>query len=80
MNQRGKNKNELKEMRTILETFGTMLNTPTFESGVPEEDDKKKDHEKILEVIIVENFPKIGEEIITEVHEIQRVPNRINSR
>jgi len=57
-----------------------MLNTPTFESGVPEEDDKKKDHEKIRKVIILENFPKIGEEIITEVHEIQRVPNRINSR
>ena len=30
--------------------------------GVPEED-KKKDHEKILE-IIVENFPKMGKEII----------------
>ena len=27
--------------------------------GVPEED-KKKDHEKILEQIIVENFPKMG--------------------
>ena len=27
-----KKKNELKEMRTILETFGTMLNAPTFES------------------------------------------------
>ena len=27
--------------------------------GVPEED-KKKDHEKILEEIIVENFPKRG--------------------
>ena len=27
--------------------------------GVPEED-KKKDHEKILEEIIVENFPKMG--------------------
>ena len=26
--------------------------------GVPEEEDKKKDHEKILEEIIVENFPK----------------------
>ena len=25
--------------------------------GVPEEEDKKKDHEKILEEIIVENFP-----------------------
>ena len=27
--------------------------------GVPEEEDKKKDHEKILEEIIVENFPKM---------------------
>ena len=28
--------------------------------GVPEEEDKKKDREKILEDIIVENFPKMG--------------------
>ena len=48
--------------------------------GVPEEEDKKKDHEKILEEIIVENFPKMGKEIITQVHETQRVPNRINPR
>ena len=27
-----KKKNELKEMRTISETSGTMLNAPTFES------------------------------------------------
>ena len=33
--------------------------------GVPEEEDKKKDHEKILEGIKVENFPKMGKEIIT---------------
>ena len=26
--------------------------------GIPEEEDKKKDHEKIFEEIIVENFPK----------------------
>ena len=45
--------------------------------GVPEEEDKKKDHEKILEAII-ENFPKMGKEIITQVQETQRVPNRIN--
>ena len=43
--------------------------------GVPEEEDKKKDHEKILEEIIVENFPKMGKEIITQVQETQRVPN-----
>ena len=47
--------------------------------GVPEEEDKKKDHEKILE-IIVENFPKMGKEIITQVQETQRVPNRIYPR
>ena len=47
--------------------------------GIPEED-KKKDHEKILEEIIVENFSKMGKEIITQVQETQRVPNRINPR
>ena len=48
--------------------------------GVPEEEDRKKDHEKILEEIIVENFLKMGKEIITQVQENQRVPNRINSK
>ena len=48
--------------------------------GVPEEEDKKKGHEKILEEIIAENLPKIGKEIATQVQETQRVPNRINPR
>ena len=48
--------------------------------GVQEEEDRKKNHEKILEEIIVENFPKMGTEIITQVQETQRVPNRINPR
>ena len=39
---------------------------------------RQKDHEKILEEIIVENFPKMGNEIITQVQETQRVPNRIS--
>ena len=47
--------------------------------GVPKED-KKEDREKILEEIIVENFPKMRKEIITQVQETQRVPNRINPR
>ena len=49
-------------------------------TGVPEEEDKKKDHEKILEEKIVENFPKMRKEIITQVQETQRVPNRIIPR
>ena len=48
--------------------------------GVPEEKDKKKGHKKILEEIIIENFPKMGKEIATQVQETQRVPNRINPR
>ena len=44
--------------------------------GVPEEKNKnknkKKDHEKILEEILVENFPKIGKEIITQVQKKPR--------
>ena len=48
--------------------------------GIPEEEEKKKDHEKILEEIIVENFPKMKKELITQVQETQRVPNRINPR
>ena len=47
--------------------------------GVPEEEDKKKDHEIILE-IIVENYPKIWKGIITQVQETQRVPKRMNLR
>ena len=34
--------------------------------GVPEKEDKKKDHDKIFEEIIVENFRKMGKEIITK--------------
>ena len=48
--------------------------------GVPEEEDKKKGHEKLLEEIIAENFPKMEEEIATQVQETQRVPNRIKPR
>ena len=48
--------------------------------GVPEEVDKKKGHGKILEEIIGENFPKMGKEIVTQVQETQRVPNRINPK
>ena len=47
--------------------------------GVPEED-KKKGHEKILEEIIVKNFPKMGKEVATQFQETQRVQNRINPR
>ena len=48
--------------------------------GLPEGEDKNKGHDKILEEIIVENFPKMEKEIATQVQETQRVPNRKNPR
>ena len=68
----GKKKKELKEIRTTSETSGTMLKCPNIRIiGVPEEEDKKKDHEKVLEEIIVKNFPKMGKEIATQVQEAE---------
>ena len=48
--------------------------------GVPGKEEKKKGSEKIFEAIIVENFPNMGKEIVTQVQEAQRVPYRINPR
>ena len=80
MKQRGK-KEIIKRNEGNLRDLWDNVICPKIEIiGVQEEEDKKKDHEKILEKIIVENFPKMGKEIITQVQETQRVPNRINPR
>ena len=42
--------------------------------GVPEEEEKKKGSEKIFEEIIVENFPNMGKERVSQLQEAQRVP------
>ena len=49
----------------ILKEMGTPHHLQII--GVPEEEDKKKGPEKILEEIIVESFPKMGKEIATQV-------------
>ena len=77
MKQRGK---RIKRNEDNLRDFWDNVKRPNIQIiGIPEED-KKKGHEKIHEEIIVENFPKMGKEIATQVQETQRVPNRINPR
>ena len=79
MKQRGKKKNEFKKNEDNHRDLWDNVKHPNiWVTGVPEEEDKKKDYEKLLEEIIVENFPKTEKEIITQVQETQRVPNRIN--
>ena len=41
---------------------------------------REKVYEKIFEEIIVENFPNMEKEIVSQVHGAQRVPDRINPR
>ena len=48
--------------------------------AVPEEEEKKKGSEKIFEEIIVENFPTMGKEILSQVQEAQRGPYSINQK
>ena len=65
-------------MRTTSETSGTMLNTPHSNHRSTRRRWQKE--RWILEETIVENLPKIGNEIATQVQETQRLPNRINPR
>ena len=74
-------KKEIKRNEDNLRDLWDYVKHPNIQIiGVPEEEDKKKGHEKLLEEIIAENFPKVGKKMVTQVQETQRVPNRINPR
>ena len=81
MKQRGKKKKRIKRNEDNLIDLWDNVKCPNIRIiGIPEEEDKKKGHEKILEEIIVDNFPKMGKEIATQVQQTQRVTNRINPK
>ena len=48
--------------------------------GVPEEEEEKKGYEKNFKEIIVEKFPNMEKERVSQIQEAQRVPYRINPR
>ena len=79
-----KEQNKEKRMKRIEDNLRDLWDntklTNTQIIGVPEEEEKKKWSEKISEEIIVENFPNMGKEVVTQVQEAQRLPYRINSR
>ena len=68
-----KRENRIKRNEGNLRDFWDNVKCPNIRIiGVPEEQDKKKDHEKILEEIIVENLPKMGKEIVTQAQANQK--------
>ena len=76
-----KEKKRIKRNEDNFRDFWDNVKCPNIQIiGIPEEEDKKKGHERILEEIIVENFPNMGMEIATQVQETQRLPSRINPR
>ena len=81
MKQRGKKKKRIKRNEDNLRELWDNVNHPNIRIiSIPEEEDRKKVHEKIPEGITVENFPNMGKEIATQAQETQRVPNRVNPR
>ena len=59
-----KKENRIKRIEDFLRDLWDNIKCPNIRIiGVPEEEDRKKGHEKILEEIIVENFPKIEKEM-----------------
>ena len=62
MKQRGKKKKKIKRNEDNLRDLWDNMKCPNIRIiGVPEEEDKKKGHEKILEEIIAEKLPQNGE-------------------
>ena len=62
-----KKEKRIKRHQDNLRDLQDNVNRPNIRIiGVPEEEDKKKDPEKILEEIIVENFPKMRKETATQ--------------
>ena len=78
--ERKKEKKRVRRNEDNLRDLWDNVKLPNIQIIRVPEGDKKKGCEKILEEIIVKNFPKMREEIATQVQETQRVPNRINPR
>ena len=76
--------NKIKRMKrtedSLRDLWDNIKRTNIRIIGVPEEEEKKKGYEKVFEEIIVENFPNMEKEIVSQVQEAQRVPYRINPR
>ena len=76
--------NKVKRMKRTEDSFRDLWDNIKCTNiriiGLPEEEEKKKEYQKIFEEIVVENFPNMEKEIVNQVQEEQRVPYRINPR
>ena len=58
---------------SLRDLWDNIKHTNIWIIGVPEEEEKKKEYEKMFEEIIVENFPNMEKKRVNQVQEAQRV-------
>ena len=67
--------NKVKRMKRTEDSFRDLWDNIKCTNiriiGVPEEEEKKKEYQKIFEKIVVENFPNMEKEIVNQVQEVQ---------
>ncbi|KAF0879853.1 LORF1 protein, partial [Crocuta crocuta] len=64
--------------RRVRELSDTVKCNSIHIIGIPEEEERGKGAEGVLEQIIEENFPNLGKEVKVEIQEAQRTPLRRN--
>ena len=69
--QNRKEKKDQKEMKSLREIWDNVKHTNIRIIGVPEGEEREKGTEKIFQEIIVENFPHMGKEPLTQIQEAQ---------
>ena len=65
---------------SLRDLSDNIMHTQPLNYMGPRRGREKKRVGKILEEIIIKNFPNMGREIATQIQETQRVPYRINPR
>ena len=65
---------------TVIELWDNIKCTNIQIIGVPEEEEKEKQPEKIFEEITVKNISKMEKEKVSKVQEAQKFSYRINKR
>ena len=48
--------------------------------SIPEGEERAKGAQSLFKEIIAENFPNLGKELDTQVHETKRTPNYLNAK
>ena len=64
---------------SLRDLWGNIKHTKICIIGIPEREEREKRLEKLFEEVIVENFPNMGKETVSQV-QVQKVTGRINPR